>query len=101
MGANPDAIEMQEKRGQSDLVNSDSLPTEIYGKEKLETLGIKFGEPYLDDPLFCDAVLPKGFKKVPHNHNMWSDLVDANGKVVAIIFYKAAFYDRKASIAAT
>lgn len=42
--------------------------------------------------------LPDGWKKVGTNHDMHSDLVDETGKVRASIFYKAAFYDRRADM---
>jgi hypothetical protein len=42
--------------------------------------------------------LPPGWKVVPTDHSMWSDLVDAKGEKRASIFYKAAFYDRDAFI---
>lgn len=95
-GGSPRSILTQESRGQEELVNSEQLPTEIDGKEKLEALGVVFGEPLEDDPLFCNAQLPYGWKKRPTDHSMWSELVDASGNVVAGIFYKAAFYDRRA-----
>lgn len=103
MGGNPKAIEAQEKRGQEELVNSEQLPCKCIpkaDKEKLESYGIKFGEPLENNPLFCNAVLPKGWKKEASDHDMWSYLVDDKGKRRASIFYKAAFYDRSAHISA-
>lgn len=91
-------IERQEARGQQELVNSASLPTECRGRDALEAAGVKFGEPYKDDALFCDAVLPDGWKKRATDHSMWSDLVDGKGRVRARIFYKAAHYDRRADM---
>lgn len=96
MGAG--GIERQEARGQQELVKSESLPTECTGREALEVSGVKFGTPYADDPLFCDAVLPTGWKKQATDHAMWSHLVDAKGRVRARIFYKAAHYDRRADM---
>jgi hypothetical protein len=40
--------------------------------------------------------LPDGWQKRATDHDMWSELVDADGVVVASMFYKAAFYDRRA-----
>jgi len=91
-------IERQEARGQQELVNSASLPTECRDREALEAAGVKFGEPYPDDALFCDAVLPKGWKKRATDYSMWSELLDAKGRVRARIFYKAAHYDRRADM---
>jgi len=93
-----DIIKLQEARGQAELVNSEQLPSEIHGREKLEAAGVVFGEPLSDDPIFCEAVLPKGWQKRATDRSMWSHLVDADGKVRATIFYKAAFYDRNAVI---
>ena len=100
-GGNPRAIEDQEARGQAELVNSEVLPASCGGREKLEAAGVVFGSPVDGDPLFVHAALPDGWKKRPTEHSMWSDLIDAEGKVRANIFYKAAFYDRKAHMNAT
>ena len=97
--AMPGMIEASEARGQSELVASTQLPTEIRppeGKKTLEEAGVKFGEPNEEDPLFCEATLPEGWKKVATEHSMWSELVDDKGVKRASIFYKAAFYDRAA-----
>jgi hypothetical protein len=63
-----------------------------------EAMGITLGEPVASDPLFRHATLPKGWRKQPTDHAMWSKLVDAQGRERASIFYKAAFYDRSAFI---
>lgn len=99
----PGAIEAQEAEGQRELVQSAQLPVECHAecKAKLEAAGVKFGPALPDDPLFCNAELPAGWKKVPTDHSMWSDLVDEKGEKRAAIFYKAAFYDRSAFIRAT
>ena len=100
MGGDPDAIVAQEQRGQEEFVRSAQLPTDIAGKEILEAAGIVFGEPHEKDPLFCDAVLPPGWTKRATEHSMWSELLDEHGRVRATIFYKAAFYDRRAFLRA-
>lgn len=97
LGVNPSrAIENQEKRGQQALAQTDVLPRDMreFSREQVESLGIVFGEPV--DDLFVAVTLPQGWKKVPSNHSMWTDLVDDKGRVRAHIFYKAAFYDRAA-----
>ncbi len=103
MGGNPNAIEAQEARGQQEFVNSTQLPTDVNTEDKklLEDAGVVFGEPVKGDEMFCDANLPEGWKKQPTDHSMWSLLVDGDGKERAKIFYKAAFYDRHATIYAT
>ena len=93
------AIMNQESQGQRSFVNSDTLPGMIENtKAVLERFGVKVLGPVEDDPLFLYVELPEGWKKVPTEHSMWSDLVDDKGRKRAAIFYKAAFYDRSAHI---
>jgi len=99
------AIENQEKRGQSVLVNSSKLPIK-YGRgdvkdtveylNKLDKMGIKIIED--KDDLFMEVELPTGWSLKRTDHSMWSNLVDDKGRERANIFYKAAFYDRDAFI---
>lgn len=93
-----DGILTQEAQGQQSLVNSDTLPTKINqsDKEALESFGVKFLGGAEGDDLFQYVELPEGWEKKPANHSMWSDLVDDKGRKRADIFYKAAFYDRRA-----
>ncbi len=101
-GGTEGMITDQEARGQQSLVNSDTLPSEISGdgKEILEVAGVKFLGPVEDDNLFQYVELPSGWKKIPTDHDMWSNLVDDRGCIRAAIFYKGAFYDRKADMRA-
>lgn len=95
----PGGIEAQEAAGQVALVNSAILPKMMsFGcaKEELEQIGIKFLDEV--DELFVDVTLPEGWKKVATDHSMWSELLDDKGRKRAAIFYKAAFYDRKACL---
>ena len=94
----PGGIEAQEKRGQQTLVNSDILPIRC-PKNELIKMGIKFLKPF--DDIFVNVILPTGWKKVPTEHDMWSDLVDDKGRKRASIFYKAAFYDRSSHMGLT
>src|SRR4030042_2972490 len=96
-------IERQEAAGQQDLVNSDTLPVQmgVSGDGPnpvaiLEAAGMKFLGVVEGDPLFQYVELPPGWKKMPAEHSMWSRLVDDKGRERAAIFYKAAFYDRRA-----
>lgn len=87
-----------EADGQRQLVNSTSLPTDTgstYDRE-YEALGFTFGEPDPNDKMFRDATLPEGWSKQGSDHDMWSYIVDQLGRRRVAIFYKAAFYDRKA-----
>lgn len=98
VAATPGGIEAQEKAGQAALCASAQLPkpTKYHGntQEQFEKIGIVFGAPV--DDLFVSVTLPAGWKVQPTNHSMWSDLLDEQGRKRAGIFYKAAFYDRKA-----
>ena len=89
----PGGIEAQEKRGQSALVNSAMLPVQAQW-DQLAQIGIVRGDPV--DDLFVNATLPAGWTKRATEHDMWSDLLDEQGRKRAAIFYKAAFYDRSA-----
>jgi len=95
------AIMDQESAGQQSFVSSDTLPTDLRGKEILEAAGVKFLGVVEDDDMFQYVELPDGWKKVPTDHSMWSNLVDEQGRVRASIFYKGAFYDRSAHASAT
>jgi hypothetical protein len=99
MGAgSPSApIEQMERDGQRQLVNSDRLPSDVKGnRAEWEALGFTFGEPDPDDPLFMPATLPPGWQRKATDHSMGSIIVDTLGRERVSIFYKAAFYDRKA-----
>lgn len=92
------AIKGMEAAGQAELVATGgaSLPVNGSGNPCFAKMGIVFGETL--DGVFREATLPSGWKIVPTEHSMWSDLVDAKGRKRAGIFYKAAFYDRRAEI---
>lgn len=49
-----------------------------------------------DDPLFLRAKLPEGWVVKGLDHAMHSSILDADGFERVMIFYKAAFYDRRA-----
>lgn len=102
-------IEGMEAAGQAQLVNSDVLPAIAapdYNSTEhpdqwplLEALGIVRGEPVAGDPLFIHATLPTGWtRQASEWHAMTSFLLDERGVRRAAIFYKAAFYDRRADI---
>lgn len=95
-----EAIEQQEKRGQLQLVGSQSLPTEGLElfRETIESNGGKIGDVVADDPIFTLVELPDGWEKETTDHSMWSKVVDKQGRPRASVFYKAAFYDRSAHI---
>lgn len=105
-------IEHQERMGQASLVNSTQLPVKgspghsrvAFDAERTAAeeaawaaTGIEFG-PVEKGALFRDVKLPPGWRKCATDHPMWSDLVDANGRLRATIFYKGAIYDQDAHI---
>jgi hypothetical protein len=91
------AIEAMEASGQRELVESSVLPVE--GPiEDMEKLGFVFGDVVQGDSLFRHAQLPEGWTKVGTDHSMHSKIVDERGVERVSIFYKAAFYDRRASM---
>lgn len=98
VASTPGGIEAQEAAGQAGLVADSTLPTKCSycTREQLELMGIVFFEPI--DDLFVKVKLPGGWKKAPTDHSMWSNLIDEKGRVRAMIFYKAAFYDMDAFI---
>lgn len=98
----PGGIEAQEKAGQMEQAEKQTLPFDLgqrfngtveEARKPWEALGFKFGKR---DDLFTEAVFPAGWKKVPTDHDMWTDLVDDKGRKRGGIFYKAAFYDQRA-----
>lgn len=99
VASTPGGIERQEAQGQRDLVASSRLPKEIRGATREEitaATGIVFGADA--DDLFVNVTLPPGWKLQATEHNMHSDLLDDQGRKRAGVFYKAAFYDRRADI---
>jgi hypothetical protein len=102
-GLNPDAIIDQEWRGQAQVIESSAIPTNLLGgitDDVLTDVGFELGEPFKDDPMFRPAKLPEGWSIVATDHPMWTEIVDADGLAWFQLFYKAAFYDRKAHLLA-
>lgn len=102
----PGGIEAQEKRGQIEQSFAETLPIAGTSSEEqrknFEALGFVFA---LDrtaaqnqgrGKLFVDCKFPKGWRKKPTDHSMYSDIVDEQGRKRGVIFYKAAFYDKRA-----
>lgn len=96
VASTPGGIEAQEKAGQTALVSSTDMPISLQpSREAFEALGFKFGEKI--DELFVKAELPAGWKREATDHSMHSNILDAKGRKRVGVFYKAAFYDRKAN----
>lgn len=91
------AIEAQEARGQQEIINSTVLPYAMdRDDEPYRALGFTFGEP--TDDLFREATLPEGWYREGTDHSMHSTICDADGYGRVGVFYKAAFYDRRADM---
>ncbi|MFJ4551047.1 hypothetical protein ACIP4X_17775 [Streptomyces sp. NPDC088817] len=97
-GGSDQAVAEQERAGQAQLVNSDRLPTEMQGPDQAayEAVGFTFGASDPRDPLLRPVTLPDGWKREASDHDMWSYVVDQLGRRRVEVFYKAAFYDRRA-----
>ncbi|HEY9474410.1 MAG TPA: hypothetical protein VIS06_11235 [Mycobacteriales bacterium] len=97
-GGSDRAIAEQEHAGQAQLVHSDRLPTKLNSctQADFEDLGFTFGDPDPADPLFRPVTLPDGWRREASDHDMWSYIVDTLGRRRVAVFYKAAFYDRRA-----
>lgn len=94
------SIEHMERVGQDELSRSSVLPSQCSEPDKraLQAQGVVFHHKVPDDEIFTNVALPEGWTIRPRDHAMHSDLVDERGRARASIFYKAAFYDRRASM---
>lgn len=96
-GGNDAFIGDQEKSGKQQLLNSDRLPSEMdEGRAAFEAVGFTFGAPDPADPLFLPATLPTSWTRQAGDHDMWSYVIDEQGRRRVAVFYKAVFYDRTA-----
>lgn len=94
-----ESIEHTEAQGARELASQSSrLPSDGLADPMFVTAGLIVGVVDPADPLFTFVTLPAGWQIRITDHNMWTDLVDAAGRVRAKIFYKAAYYDRRAFI---
>jgi hypothetical protein len=94
-GMTSDDIVASEKAGQKDLVLSAKLPKKG-NWDLLKEWGLTITDEA--DDLFYNVVLPIGWTKRETSHDLHSDLIDDQGRKRAGMFYKAAFYDRSATI---
>ena len=91
----PGGIEAQEAAGAAKLRNGNWLPKQRDGIEDLELIELGFELGGDIDDLFISYELPEGWTK-RGDSDYWTTLVDENGTPRFGIFYKAAFYDRRA-----
>jgi hypothetical protein len=91
----PGGIEASEKLGQIQLVNSTKMPIELRpNREAFEAVGFRFGEAV--DDIFIKAELPSGWSRKATDVSVYSEILDEQGRKRAQVFFKAAFYDRRA-----
>lgn len=88
-------IQDMEAGGQRQIVQSDVLPADAPWAE-MEALGFVKGAPVAGDDLFVHCTLPDGWTKAGTGHSMHSIVLDERGVERVAVFYKAAFYDRRA-----
>mgnify|MGYP001571938955 CR=1 FL=1 len=96
----PAYIENMEAVGTRQLFGSDILPADMTPADTAEwqTLGFAFGDPVDGDPLFRRATLPDGWRREGSGDPRGGYLVDPRGIRRVTIWYKAAFYDRRADM---
>lgn len=108
----PGGIEAQEAQGQRDMASRFiTLPKEMrcphggpwHDDEGGCSAGWKVAQEFGfritvgGDDIFHGVGAPDGWEIRPTEHAMHSDIVDDRGRVRGGIFYKAAFYDRRAA----
>lgn len=94
-GGQSEYIEEMEARGARQVVASDKIPTDAPWA-RLAELGFVRGDAVYGDELFTHVKLPEGWRREGTGHSMHTDIVDERGVPRVGIFYKAAFYDRRA-----
>jgi len=99
VGSTKGGIEEQEAEGQRWLCDGKTILPKNYHdctQKDFEKFGIEIVGDY--DDLFNLVKFPKGWKIEPGESSYWSCLVNDQGKEIAKVFYKAAFYDKRAKI---
>jgi hypothetical protein len=93
-------IEGMEREGGRQLQASSLLPVKGSDDPRLAMIG--WGPVVDADPLFREATLPEGWTKAAGDspYGYWTTILDEHGRERAEVFYKAAFYDRRAHIMA-
>lgn len=93
------AIQRQEEDGQRQLIGSNVIPTDTGCSDAdLQALGFELGTVVDGDPMFRHAVIPDGWTKAPGEDPRSVYIVDDGGRQRFMIFYKAVFYDRSATM---
>lgn len=97
MSGERNVVENMEREGHEKAIRQGLMPKMMHpAKEEWEKIGFVFKE--IDDDLMYSVTLPEGWSRRMTDHDMHSEIVDANGLVRGTMFYKASFYDRKADM---
>ncbi|MEV0586352.1 hypothetical protein [Nonomuraea sp. NPDC050310] len=93
-------VEDLEAIGMSQLLACDVIPARLVGIDEwgLAGLGFELGDLVDGDPLFRYACLPEGWTRKPSDGPRTGYLVDERGQRRAVLWYKAAPYDRRATL---
>ena len=100
-GRNRDAdiVEIVERSAQDVAVSTTLMAKDMNpGREVWESLGFEFADIEGDDVL-CRAKLPEGWTMNATDSQYWTEIRDENGMVRGKMFFKGAYYDRKARMA--
>ena len=89
-----DSIDMRTEV-QENVVNTLMAREMEPNKRVWEKLGFVFSSIPGDDDLY-NAIMPEGWSMRGTDHSMWTDIIDENNMIRGSMFYKAAFYDRRA-----
>lgn len=90
-------VEHMEREGHEESIRRGLIPKKMHpAKEEWEKIGFIFKE--IDDDLMYAVTLPSGWSRRMTEHDMYSNLIDANGLLRGTMFYKASFYDRSCDI---
>lgn len=91
-------LENMEVEGQQKAIRRNKMAKSMRPEKEIwEQLGFKFSE-IEDDDILYDATLPEGWSMQATEHAMWINILDPNGRIRGKMFYKAAFYDRRADM---
>src|SRR5207244_12580407 len=72
------SIEAMERRGGEEMLRSEMLPVDGSESPAVQALGIEWGPPDSDDPIFREARLPEGWTRASGDnpYGYWTYLVD-------------------------
>lgn len=69
------------------LPDNGMLPRRCYGRNKMESLGVRFGKRVVGNPLYVHAKLPEGWKRRALSEDApVIEIVDSQDNVMATIF---------------